>query len=180
MEHNNKGDMIGIIGFSEDITARRLSEEKVEQSRTLLQNIFDGISEPIIVIDQNMVLMMANKTALEYTHCTRTGDAIAGKPCFEVLRGRTSPCEGCGVAERLGKGENVSFERKGVMDSSQLEQVSIHFFGKDEKKGNHGAIIRISDITEMNKIKWQLVQREKLSSLGLLVSGIAHEINNPN
>ncbi|HDZ23584.1 MAG TPA: PAS domain-containing protein [Desulfobacteraceae bacterium] len=134
MEHNNKGDMIGIIGFSEDITARRLSEEKVEQSRTLLQNIFDGISEPIIVIDQNMVLMMANKTALEYTHCTRTGDAIAGKPCFEVLRGRTSPCEGCGVAERLGKGENVSFERKGVMDSSQLEQVSLHFFRKDEKK----------------------------------------------
>lgn len=42
------------------------------------------------------------------------------------------------------------------------------------------AIIRINDITEEKLIHDKLIQSEKLASLGLLISGIAHEINNPN
>lgn len=38
----------------------------------------------------------------------------------------------------------------------------------------------ISDITERRALQKQLLHREKLASLGLLVSGITHEINNPN
>ena len=177
---NEKGQVIGIIGFSEDITVRKLSEKRVKQNWALLQDIFDGIPEPMMVIDSNMILKLANKSALEYHQYISVRDTILDKPCFEVLRGRLSPCEGCGVQTRLAKGENVSFERKGLMNSSQLEQVNIYFFRKNEKSGNYGAIIRISDITEMDKMKWRLIQREKLSSLGLLAAGIAHEINNPS
>jgi signal transduction histidine kinase len=42
------------------------------------------------------------------------------------------------------------------------------------------AIIRLTDITKQKLMERDLVQREKLASLGLLVSGIAHELNNPN
>ncbi len=41
-------------------------------------------------------------------------------------------------------------------------------------------IIRIQDITEEKRMEKQLIQSEKLASIGILVSGIAHEINNPN
>jgi signal transduction histidine kinase len=41
-------------------------------------------------------------------------------------------------------------------------------------------VLRISDITEEKLMERQLIQNEKLASLGLLVSSIAHEINNPN
>ena len=42
------------------------------------------------------------------------------------------------------------------------------------------AVIHIRDITEQRRIENQLIQSEKLASLGVLVSSIAHEINNPN
>jgi two-component system NtrC family sensor kinase len=41
-------------------------------------------------------------------------------------------------------------------------------------------LIRISDITERKIYESHLIQSEKMSSLGILVSSIAHEINNPN
>ena len=47
--------------------------------------------------------------------------------------------------------------------------------------GNTGdAIIRISDVTEERRLERQLIQAEKMSSLGLLVSATAHELQNPN
>ncbi len=46
--------------------------------------------------------------------------------------------------------------------------------------GSSPAIIRISDITQEKMLQRRIVQTEKLSSLGFLVSGVAHEINNPN
>lgn len=42
-----------------------------------------------------------------------------------------------------------------------------------------GAIIVIEDVTMRTRLEEQLQQREKLSSIGLLASGVAHEVNTP-
>jgi len=58
---------------------------------------------------------------------------------------------------------------------------------KDEEKHLDGYYGLINDITELKKAERlteikqrQLLQADKMASLGILVSGIAHEINNPN
>jgi two-component system, NtrC family, sensor kinase len=49
-----------------------------------------------------------------------------------------------------------------------------------EDSGQVQAILGISrDITEKKKIEQQMINTEKLASLGLLAAGVAHEINNP-
>lgn len=50
--------------------------------------------------------------------------------------------------------------------------------GQDER--GEDVLLRISDITEQRMFEKQLMQSEKMASLGVLVSSIAHEINNPN
>jgi len=42
-----------------------------------------------------------------------------------------------------------------------------------------GAVIRINDVTEKVKLKNTMVKTEKMSSVGGLAAGMAHEINNP-
>lgn len=44
----------------------------------------------------------------------------------------------------------------------------------------HGAIVIRRDITEHKRAQAQLVQAQKLAALGTLVSGVAHEVSNPN
>lgn len=50
-----------------------------------------------------------------------------------------------------------------------------------ETKGGEtvGSLIVIEDITERLRLEQQLQQREKLSSIGLLAAGVAHEVNTP-
>jgi len=42
-----------------------------------------------------------------------------------------------------------------------------------------GRIILVDDITERVQLESQLMQADKLSSIGLLAAGIAHEVNTP-
>ena len=75
--------------------------------------------------------------------------------------------------------ESITFERQGIVDAEKLERVTIYPVTEaDDPSG--GAIIRISDITEEKRFEQQLIQSEKMASLGILVSSIGHEINNPN
>jgi PAS domain S-box-containing protein len=44
---------------------------------------------------------------------------------------------------------------------------------------NTGALVALEDVTSRIRLEEQLQQREKLSSIGLLAAGVAHEVNTP-
>ena len=153
------------------------SEKQIRKSKMLLQSVFDGISDPLIMLDENSTIMMLNKAAVDY-FATDFKKAI-GNVCSDVLSSNPAYCEVCNIPSLVLKGQPVSFERKGLVNPSRLEQVVIYPLHEEQNMAQ-SAIIRISDITEAKLIERQFMQSEKLASLGLLVSGIAHEINNPN
>jgi two-component system NtrC family sensor kinase len=119
---------------------------------------------------------MLNMPALQY-YQANTQDAI-GKPCYQGLRGRSDPCERCDIPSAVWAGRPVTFERKGFMDHDRLEEVVIYPIKEGDSEVG-AAIVRVSDITEARFMERQLIRSEKLASLGLLLSGIVHEINNP-
>jgi signal transduction histidine kinase/CheY-like chemotaxis protein len=151
---------------------------KLQESKTLLQTVVDGISDPLILFDKGLNVKVLNNAALKYYGIIEFKDVV-GMLCHEAFRGRSEPCEGCAIPSGLLAGESKSFERKGIMDPERLEEVFVYPLGEDDSKTG-SAIIRISDITEKKLMQKRLMHSEKLASIGFLVSGIAHEINNPN
>ncbi len=167
-----------ITGLREIETALRRSEERLRANNELLQKVFDGITEPLIMLDSAGLVTMINKAAMDY-YMVGEGVDYLGKPCFQSLRGRESVCPECEHPFLGSDTRTASFERKGLRDAGRVEQVTVYPV-LDERGRLDAFIVRISDITQAKILERQILQNEKLASLGLVTSGIAHEINNPN
>ena len=164
--------------LTNEINDRIGFQEQLQQSKSMLQAVVDAISEPLILLSEEMVVKMLNRTAADYYGLAEYRDILYSK-CQEMLRASAAPCEGCEIPEAAVSGKSLMFERRGFMDPDRLERVSIYPV-KVKEDGSSDLLIRISDITEQRLFEKQLIHSEKMSSLGVLVSSIAHEINNPN
>jgi signal transduction histidine kinase len=160
-----------------EIAERIRAEEMLRKNKEMLQMIFDGISDPLLMLNAKLEVRLLNKAASEYYVVDQ--ESVLGKVCYQAFRGRSAACEGCEIQAAIFNHYYEMFERKGYMDPTKVEKVVIYPI-VDENDGFGSVIIRISDITEEKTLQRRIVQTEKLSSLGFLVSGVAHEINNPN
>ena len=51
--------------------------------------------------------------------------------------------------------------------------------GRAQAAGTRPVVILVEDVTEQRILEAQLIQNDKMASIGQLVSGVAHELNNP-
>ncbi len=167
-----------VLELEKTLAERKQAEERLYESKATLTTVFDGMSDPLIMLDAGLRIKRINKAAKDYYGVTSYREA-AGKFCYEAFKGRASPCDSCERPFSILHGFSGSYERSGGMDGNRLEQVFVDIV-RDDVGLPTASIIRISDITRARMINRQLIQSEKLASLGLLMAGIAHEINNPN
>jgi PAS domain S-box-containing protein len=172
------GRPIQMIGTIQDITEFERTKDELRKSKAMLQSIFDGISDPLILLGEGLTVHAVNRPALDY-YTIKNPDQLIGKPCFAGLSNQSEICNGCTIPGAVSEGKEQKFQRRSLVNSEQFEEVSLYPIINNS--GNiEATIIRIQDITEEKRMEKQLIQSEKLASIGVLVSGIAHEINNPN
>ena len=161
-----------------EIAERVHAEASLRHSQKMLKEIFDGISEPLVLLDRDMRVKIMNNAAADYYGLSEDSVIFESK-CHQMLRDSAAPCQGCEVPTAISIGKGMQFERKGFMDPERLENVFLYPLNTGDGK-NENLLLRISDITEQRLLEKQLIHNEKMAALGLLISSITHEINNPN
>ena len=174
---DKEGNIEFVIGTGIDITERKQTEEKLKLYREIFINSHDAIA---IYDPQGIFLEInpAHKKFLEYTEKDLHGKTPA------ILIGEDTFQEIGTELERKGsfRGEIVSYSKSGKPIDVELSAFTIY----NDKSEVHHRVGFARDITErkqaektLKETQTQLVQSEKMASLGMLVAGIAHEINTP-
>jgi PAS domain S-box-containing protein len=161
-----------------EIQERQRAEVRLREQQEMLQTVFNGISDPLILIDHDLKVLMVNSAAERYFESDGP-EVLLGRTCRQVMQHNPEACKVCQVPWSVEEGHTVTFEREGFIDPERQEQVVIYPVTAP-KGGTRLAVIRINDITESRLFERQVIQSEKMASLGMLVSSIAHELNNPN
>jgi two-component system NtrC family sensor kinase len=142
-------------------------EDEAQRFRTIL----DSMPQAVLLTDADWRVRQANRAAdalfraleLPLEHGL---EAARARLELDGLAARLRE-EGAGVVE----GEaHPARDRVVTVTASPLVE---------EGHGEHGLVLVLTDVTERRRLQEQLAQSEKMSSLGLMISGVAHELNNP-
>ncbi len=149
-------------------------EEELRQTKDKLQLIYDGINDYIFLLDPYCTILEVNKAFLD-KYELKEQDVI-GKKCHDLVYGCSDVLPECNVKQ----GANVETPQRHRTTTKDKRIVERYIFPIHDSNGYLANRIEyIRDITEETTLREQLAQAEKLTSLGEILSGIAHELNNP-
>lgn len=150
-----------------------LSLKEKEQSERFLDSVFNAITDVIVVQDADYNIIRSNRIAREVY-----GEDINGRKCYSVYRNKTEMnCKECPVDVTRMSGKAHRME---MVHPKTKEVWQINNFPLTDETGEVLLVIEHArNVTEHRALESKLIQSEKLSTLGEMAAGIAHEINNP-
>ena len=175
------GDRDLVLGVKRDITARKNAEEALRESEERFRLVFEQNQDAQILLRyESLGVMDANPAAVE----------LFGYALEELLGREALPFMPMDVAARLRPSGPKQWARLEMIEALRKDgvKVTVSITGQTIKlREGRMVLCTVKDLTEILRMEEEarlmqakLIHANKMTSIGTLASGVAHEINNPN
>ncbi|MBN4002869.1 AAA family ATPase [Nostoc sp. LPT] len=188
-----------------DISDRKQAEASLAKEREFLNAIIHNITDGIVVCDRTGKLTLFNKATSEfhglpveslpaeqwaehfslYQSDGQTPLSKTEIPLFRALQGEIVENAEMVIAPKHGSRRILLASGQAIFDASgdKLGAVVVMRDISERKQGElalqQKSLLLEQALTDLQNAQLQMVQSEKMSALGNLVAGVAHEMNNP-
>jgi two-component system NtrC family sensor kinase len=153
--------------------------EMVRRSKEEWETAFNALTEGIAVVGQDGRVLRANRALAALAEVRE--EELLGRNFCDTLFGHSEPV--VELIEQAYRGERtapliVRLERT----QRVLRLNAAPLAGRADASAALGpgtVVVLVEDVTEQRIMEAQLIQNDKMASIGQLVSGVAHELNNP-
>jgi two-component system, cell cycle sensor histidine kinase and response regulator CckA len=166
------GRLLGLAGTMQDITARKQAESRIRE----LATIIDHAPFAIVVSDLSHHVTYANEGAARLQGLSR--EAMVGRTAEQNF----SPA----ALTRIVAGREATFatgrwQGEVPLSTPDGRSITVEYYMSLIRDDRGCVIARLTigvDVTEKKQIEEQFLRAQRMEHLGLLVAGIAHDLNN--
>lgn len=158
--------------------------ETLRSNRTL-QALFDGITDGLYIVDQDLKAIAVNRAEAE--RLGTTVQALIGQTCNSQVWGQAAEAMAKIVLDTFDTGVEIywenSFQTYGqseINDRGPFANRDVRTYPIFKENGQVSQVIIFAqDVSEKRRLQASLFRSANLASIGQLASSVAHEINNP-
>jgi PAS domain S-box-containing protein len=175
--YDNLGKLVQIRGLMLDVTGIHTYQSELHRERDFSSKILSNTQSFIVVSDTAGLISYANRRWFEAGFEQRE---LLGRPLLELAApGYVRPLADALQAILRG-GQVDNLELQIMRGNGNAGQFSVNLSPMRDEQGNISSIVVVmTDITDSSELRDKLVHAEKMAAVGQLVSGVAHEVNNP-
>ena len=168
-----EGKVVAAVSVSLDITARKKLEEDLKKSEKKYNAVFNNIPR---------ALFLLNKETLAILDCNRSATSLYGYTKGEMI--------GKNFMEFFAENDREEHKSliKGLQNINRVKHlgkeersfyVDINLTDSDYQVGPKVILAMVIDVTERIEAEQQVIQANKMATLGEMATGVAHELNQP-
>ena len=147
--------------------------EIVRRSKEEWETAFNALAEGIAVVGPGDAVLRANRALAALADMPEA--ELVGRSLGEALLGTSEVV--AELIEAAHRGERTAPAVVRLERTGQVLRLTAAPFA--QRAGPGPVVMLVEDVTEQRIMEAQLIQNDKMASIGQLVSGVAHELNNP-